>query len=717
MITRGKAMRNTYPPIVNTPRVRGDSDFIYAIRRRDNVTIRRMIAEDNTIIYENAPSGMTTLMIAIQAGYLEIIKLLLESGAKNQINATDSLGNTALLFAIESNSFEAVKLVIENRADVNQRRNDGTTPLMAASKLGNLEIMRLLVSRISNLNQKDRDGETVLHIAARSGNLELIRLLIDSGADVNQITTKGLTPLYVAAFSGHLEVVKLLVERGSDVNKLSNIGANALYIAASKGYVDITRYLIEKGSTIDINVNGFTALHAALFNGFTNVATVLMENGADINMKDANGFTPLHHTVARNTVDRPTFTFIIEHNADLNIRNNAGNTPLTIAAMKRYTDIVTTLLEHGATVTQHDISAAHESIKPILEEALRRQTELQTQTMPKWKGFTKSDMQIFDSIFDRDSPNAMKRVSACPVCLKYVHHIDACNYMSHNCSLSGYYHKDLYNKYKNDTGLIYWCTICGRICLGHRHYALGAANEPKPALLENRDPFAADCRVDNGGGVEEKIIRFRIMRSYAAELQSEIDKIPQEYAMNELVEAMWMPSQLPRVAKRIITTGAFNVPLNAFSNNAPPEAAARVVSAPPGSYETPEVLTDAKNSFIPEDSLPVIRFKHKNKNGVMTRHEFLVNKDTVLEFIRTSGDENRCFEPACKGLLYPEEIEAAFADPAIADSITDADREILAAYKERFYRNYVGGRRRKSTRRRLHKGRKSTHRRLHKGRK
>ena len=141
-----------------------------------------------------------------------------------------------------------------------------------------------------------------------------------------------------------------------------------------------------------------------------------------------------------------------------------------------------------------------------------------------------------------------------------------------------------------------------------------------------------------------------------------------------------------------------NVPLNAFSNNAPPnvrQVAARV--APAGSYQAPEIIpaeTEGfRNAFSYDEDQPMIRFIHKNEAGnAMHRHEAVINKDSVLVWIKTSGaNGNRCFEPECNGLLWPDEIEVAFATPLIAPTVTDEDRENLASYSERFYRNMRGG--------------------------
>ena len=166
-----------------------------------------------------------------------------------------------------------------------------------------------------------------------------------------------------------------------------------------------------------------------------------------------------------------------------------------------------------------------------------------------WKGFTQSDMTKLNTIFD-DNQRIANDYALCPVCLQYVVRSDGCMYMKHNCSDTGsLYHHTLYTMYKNDEGLVAWCTICGRISAGHRHYELGAATSSVKLPLRKEtsgDPFATSCRQGHGGGgLDEKMMRFRRYRQYALALQRKIGSIKEQDAWNTLVEQTWnAPLQL-----------------------------------------------------------------------------------------------------------------------------------------------------------------------------
>jgi ankyrin repeat protein len=651
-----------YPPIINVPRDEFDNDMTYAIRREDIWSLENMVRK--------MPDIFNT----------EIRAYILEG----------SHTVYPIFFAAINNKLHSLKFMANHGANIDSSNINGYTPLFIASRNNHIEIVKYLLSAGADVNKVDTDGETPLYIASQNGHIEIVSLLVENRADINKATKSGYTPLYGAVTNGHLEIARFLIEHGADVNKYDIFPP--IYQACTKGHLDIARLLIAHGVDVNkasVNAGKWVPLHAAAFKGYLEIVRALISAGADINKRAWDGASSLFF--ASRVGHLEIVKILIENGANINTETKNGISPLNEASSKGHFEIVRFLVEHGSTITPNIINNA---ATPEIKEYLNAKYY---EGRPMWKGFTKGDFEKFNSIFDPENPSAMSNVSVCPVCLKYVERSEACNYMSHNCSTAGYYHSELYDKYKNTSGFINWCTICGRICKGHNHYPLTVPGAPVPSVIIGKSPFAPDCRVDGGGGVEEKIARFRAMREKATELQSEVNKMDNESAMNELVEDMWgAPSRrYERTAKRILNTKAFNIPLNAFPNNTVDAPNTTINKAPLGSFEAPEVLTGVENSITFNDSEPVIQFKHKNATGVMTAHQLLINKDSLLASLKASGDnQNRCFEPACNGYLWPEEIEQAFAHPLIAPSVTAEDKGKLAAYKERFYRNYVGGKRR-----------------------
>ena len=93
---------------------------------------------------------------------------------------------------------EVVRLLVESGAKIDQgKTDDGATPLFIAAQQGDLEVVRLLVQSGAKKDQGKTDtGATALSMAACNGHLEVVRLLVESGAKKDQgKTDTGATPL------------------------------------------------------------------------------------------------------------------------------------------------------------------------------------------------------------------------------------------------------------------------------------------------------------------------------------------------------------------------------------------------------------------------------------------------------------------------------------------------------------------------------------------
>ncbi|EJK60807.1 hypothetical protein THAOC_18780 [Thalassiosira oceanica] len=105
------------------------------------------------------------------------------------------------------------------------------------------------------------------------------------------------------------------------------IDASTPWVAASDGDLDLLKASIEKlglepGATDD---NGFTCLHAAC--GYCRVDVIrwllAAKDKVDVNCRDSEGDTPLHHCD-----DATSAKMLIEAGADCQLKNDDGKTPL-----------------------------------------------------------------------------------------------------------------------------------------------------------------------------------------------------------------------------------------------------------------------------------------------------------------------------------------------------------------------------------------------------
>lgn len=196
---------------------------------------------------------------------------------------------------------------------------------MLAADAGNPDLVELLVDHGADVNAVAPSGATPLKFACMAGGpIESVNCLIDHGASL----TNALDSLYWAAWKGRLDIVTLLLKKGVPATGQSRELGSPLQRAIAGGSVEIAKLLIK---------NGATANNALLFADFweepdtvkPDMLKLLLENGADANLRDSDGFTPLMWAARRN--DAASAALLIEKGADPQIKNNRGQTAMDVA--------------------------------------------------------------------------------------------------------------------------------------------------------------------------------------------------------------------------------------------------------------------------------------------------------------------------------------------------------------------------------------------------
>jgi hypothetical protein len=147
---------------------------------------------------------------------------------------------------------------------------------------------------------KDNDplgvAETALHVAARIGRLDVVQELVNASAPVDAQDGLDQTPLMGAAQFGRTDVLACLLENGADPAVVMTEGTTALMFAARNGPLESAQLLLDNG--VDINQAdqaGDTALFFAIHlddeNDAIGMIRLLLEKGADLNLKNGDGFT------------------------------------------------------------------------------------------------------------------------------------------------------------------------------------------------------------------------------------------------------------------------------------------------------------------------------------------------------------------------------------------------------------------------------------------
>lgn len=208
------------------------------------------------------------------------------------------------------------------------------------------------------------------------------------GADVNGTDQSGNRPLANAVYTGNLPMVQLLVRHGATVHIQNEYGTPLLHTAISQFDESITprhpnlsvvKTLIASGADVNLkDTNGITPLMEATSSSNVVVTRELIALGADVNARDHKGFTPLHHTTGSNS--GKIVQLLLAHKADKDAQSDQGETALMRAARLNSSEMVKALLEQscnrelknkdGQTALDLATEARHIAIQSLLTSKL-----------------------------------------------------------------------------------------------------------------------------------------------------------------------------------------------------------------------------------------------------------------------------------------------------------------------------------------------------------
>ena len=350
-------------------------DMLYYAVRNNNPEMSKILINEGLDAGRNYgyeyPYYLTDA--AINNNNLDMLKILVQSG---DIDLKSSL----IPDAIEENNIEMVKYLISIGQDVNaQIFADGgwiNSPMKVAAQNGNIEIAKLLIDEGANLNSSD----DYIYNAIDYGNYDIAKLLIDNDVfNLNTNTTKE-QAIELAKKQKYYEIEKLL--SSEDSNNID--GYDELMNAVSKGDMKALEKLIKDDTDLNKQYDNITPLNLAAARNDKEMVKFLVEKGADINLEDGYGYTPLMKAIdyyniglAKNIIDlKPDLNaicsatgdtpltylvnankygggadlcyYMIKNGADINKKNKEGNTPLMIAAESYSYGIVGVLVNMGA---------------------------------------------------------------------------------------------------------------------------------------------------------------------------------------------------------------------------------------------------------------------------------------------------------------------------------------------------------------------------------
>ena len=218
----------------------GIADLLGHIRRGNAAAAAEILTANPGLANARDDKGDSPVLVATYHGKPDLVRLLLDRGARPSFFEACALGLHA----------DVRRELQRDPSVVRQLAHDGWTPLHLAAFFGHPTTVEALLDAGADVLAVSRNGEGNLPINAAAAGPRadrrpaIVRLLISRSAPVDgRGSPSGHTPLHEAAFNGDVALVRLLLESGADRGLRSGEGQTALEIATLKARDEVVRLL------------------------------------------------------------------------------------------------------------------------------------------------------------------------------------------------------------------------------------------------------------------------------------------------------------------------------------------------------------------------------------------------------------------------------------------------------------------------------------------
>ncbi len=187
--------------------------------------------------------------------------------------------------------------------------DDRGAQLLEASGSGETARVRQLLAENAPIETRDGQGNTPLLRATQGNHAQVAAALIEAGANVNAQNNMQDSAYLLAGAQGYREILELTLTHGADLKSTNRYGGTALIPACERGHVEVVQRLLRAGVDPNhVNRLGWTGLLEAILLSdggprHQAIVALLIEGGADVNLPDKDGRTPLQHARQRGQVE------------------------------------------------------------------------------------------------------------------------------------------------------------------------------------------------------------------------------------------------------------------------------------------------------------------------------------------------------------------------------------------------------------------------------
>lgn len=215
------------------------------------------------------------------------------------VASLDTRQRTPLHWAVIARATNATEILLSSKPPLDAADKRGATVLQIVTSLGDTRLMTRLLQAGADPHLADASGHTALHQAARLPGPEPLQILLRAGAKPDVRDRVGKSPLNLAGEANLAENVRVLAESvPGGTEQAKALSATAFLSSVSRGDVGQVTNWLARG--VDVNSRdamGRTAVRLAADAGRMDLLAVLHRAGADVNLADTNGVTPLMNRI------------------------------------------------------------------------------------------------------------------------------------------------------------------------------------------------------------------------------------------------------------------------------------------------------------------------------------------------------------------------------------------------------------------------------------